>query len=519
MEGPRKGASFEIADGVEIGRASSCGICLDGAHLSRVHARVVRRDGRYVLVDAGSRNGVFVNGEKVVEKLLEAGDEIEVGEHVLLFDPPGGKEAEPLRPLTTTVLAELRIDAFSAGKLETDALRLTLETVRSLLAADVEQDFLKVLLDRFVGAVKPARAFAMRADARGNLSLAAKVAPSEDEDVRLSNVIYHKVSKERKAVLATDAARRGDSERRPAALLAAPLGTPGRFLGFVYADTPVSDPLPFSPAELEMTAGLCAVAGPLLERVGRLARAREAVAAAFGSLQRDVPLIFVSESMRVASAEIEAAAVEDGPVLILGEPGAGRTHAARAIHVRSPRALGPFVVVDCRTNGPAVLDEILFERARGGTLLIENLADADPEIQARLARLLEAQEMEAEAPETGATEVRVLATGVPDVLPGAGRPRFLQELYRRAARRIVKLPPLRERREDIPALARHFMERNGHLPRATPEDRVDAEAWRCLQTYAWPGNVRELQQVIETAARKAPAEGIAREHLPPEFSF
>jgi len=209
--------------------------------------------------------------------------------------------------------------------------------------------------------------------------------------------------------------------------------------------------------------------------------------------------------MRALFAESERLAGGDTALCLYGESGSGKDALARAIHRASPRCQGPFVSVDCATVPTAKLEQELLGRAadaspaagsalalaRGGTLLLDRVAELPMHTQLRLAEALaQASEPAAGQP---ALSVRTIALNVRPLALERDRGKFRPELYARLAVAELALPPLRDRRDDIPLLAQHLLTRfeEGRAIALT------AEAVELLSLHDWPGNVRELRNVIE----------------------
>jgi DNA-binding NtrC family response regulator len=222
----------------------------------------------------------------------------------------------------------------------------------------------------------------------------------------------------------------------------------------------------------------------------------------------------------------------DATTLILGETGVGKDVVARRLHAESPRADAPFVVVDCAAlheellqseifghekgafTGAARRKHGLFEVANGGTIFLDEVGDASPDIQAKLLRVLESGRFR----RLGGTEeitvdVRVLAATNRDLRQAIARGHFREDLFYRLATFTVEIPPLRERREDVRLLLDHFTERVN--ARFSLAKRFSPEAVEALVRYAWPGNVRELLHTVEQALVLCDSDVIAAEDLPP----
>ena len=228
-------------------------------------------------------------------------------------------------------------------------------------------------------------------------------------------------------------------------------------------------------------------------------------------------LVGSGDKMAIVRRTVEKVAVSDTTVFVAGESGTGKELVARAIHRLSKRANGPFIKVNCGALTETLLESELFghekgaftgaikqklgrfELADGGTLFLDEVGDVPPSMQVKLLRALQEQEFErvgGEAPIK--VDVRVLSATNKDLEREVAEHRFRQDLFYRLHVVPVRLPPLRERREDIPLLAQHFVDKLG--PKTNPRVRAvsDAALGR-LMAYHWPGNVRELENAIEQA--------------------
>jgi two-component system nitrogen regulation response regulator NtrX len=248
-----------------------------------------------------------------------------------------------------------------------------------------------------------------------------------------------------------------------------------------------------------------------LER-GRLARELQQLS---DRLARAEPLLGGSPRMQRLKAELATAARSESRILILGENGTGKELVARQVHRLSGRSRGPFVEVNCAAIPEDLIESELFghvrgaftgavgdrpgrfEQADGGTLFLDEVADMSLKTQARVLRVLQEQRFE----RVGGTspirvDVRVLAATNKDLEEEIRQGRFREDLYFRLAVIPLRVPPLRERAEDVPILAAHFIALFAHELKQRPK-AVDREAMRLLEEYAWPGNVRELRNLVE----------------------
>jgi PAS domain S-box-containing protein len=225
-------------------------------------------------------------------------------------------------------------------------------------------------------------------------------------------------------------------------------------------------------------------------------------------------------------------AASGASVLLSGESGTGKELFARALHSLSPRAKGPFVAVNCGALPENLLESELFgykagaftdakkdkpgrfQAAHGGTLFLDEIGDLPLGLQVKLLRALQERAVEPlGATKSVPVDVRIIAASNRDLEDMVGRGRFRQDLFYRLNVARLVLPPLRERREDIPLLAELFVSRQ-NLLQGKDVDGVDPEVLRILMSHPFPGNVRELQNIIEYAFILCPAGPIRPAHLP-----
>jgi len=257
--------------------------------------------------------------------------------------------------------------------------------------------------------------------------------------------------------------------------------------------------------------------------------ARRAAAATYG-------MVGGAASMLEVYRLVARVAPTTSTVLIQGETGTGKELIARAIHSASRRPDQPFVTVDCSALAETLLESELFghvrgaftgavsdkrglfEAASGGTTFLDEIGEITPCMQAKLLRVLQEREVRrVGGTESFKVDVRVIAAANKDLGALVGDGKFREDLFYRLSVVTIVLPPLRERRDDIPLLARHFLD--GYL---AENDRtpcaISPEAMSLLVEYDWPGNVRELQHAIERAAALTPNCVIVPDDLPPKLS-
>ena len=267
----------------------------------------------------------------------------------------------------------------------------------------------------------------------------------------------------------------------------------------------------------------------------RLAEAAR-LAAAPGEEDSFHALVGRSPAMRAVYRLLEKAAAVDATVLIGGETGTGKELAARAIHSLSARRERRFVPVNCGAlpaelveselfghargafTGAAVAKPGLFQEAQGGTLFLDEVGELPLAAQVKLNRVLQEKEVR-RVGETQATpvDVRVVAATHRDLREEVRGGRFREDLFYRLNVFTVALPPLRERPEDVPLLAAHFLDKHARALRRTLRG-FSPEALALLAAHAWPGNVRELENVVERAVAVAGGEVVEPADLPPELA-
>jgi len=213
---------------------------------------------------------------------------------------------------------------------------------------------------------------------------------------------------------------------------------------------------------------------------------------------------------------LKAYAPAPAPVLILGENGSGKELAAKALHTNSPRKNKPYVAMNCAALNENLLDDEMFghepgaytggdklrkgrfEYAHGGTLFLDEIGDMPTSLQAKLLRVLENGEVVRIGANTPVTvDVRVIAATNKDIPKEVEAGRFRQDLYYRLKVEKIRLPTLRERREDVPLLGAHFLKELAKK-HGKPVPKVAAVVWKAFENYDWPGNVRELRNLLDS---------------------
>jgi formate hydrogenlyase transcriptional activator len=275
------------------------------------------------------------------------------------------------------------------------------------------------------------------------------------------------------------------------------------------------------------------------QRLRRLVVDRRQLRSEVGHLRQEVRevgafsgVIGDSAALRHVLSQVQVVAPADSTVLLIGETGTGKELIARAIHEQSRRCQSAFVAVNCAALPEALVESELFGHEKGaftgaisrklgkfeladrGTLFLDEIGDLPAEAQAKLLRVLQEHEVNRVGGQRPIPiNVRVVAATNQDLEGLMQRDRFRRDLFYRLSVFPIVLPPLRERREDIPTLVRRFVERFAQRQH-TPVPRVSEAAMNRLIAYEWPGNVRELQNVVERGVILARGEIVRAEFLP-----
>lgn len=495
LTGPSAGRRYEVLSDMEVGRSPSCEIPLKDDQVSRKHALISVHEGQVRLKDLGSRNGTLVNGERISgEVVLQPGDRVRVGSTTALFEPPPVMlvEGGPVSPSHVPIEEVLP---------HVGAVAAMYSVGTALLGATSEAMVLRRLADEAAHALNADRAAALLGSSEGLLTAAVVGA----QTVTVPRAVAQ-AALERKELVQADES------------LGAPLVASGGMpFGVLYVER--AEP-PFTEGEGQLLAALGRLGGEAYTAVHSRVEAEGALPVLAGASR---PLRALLDGARRASASA-------APAVFHGEPGTGKSLLARLVHARSPRALGPLVVVDCR-QGPEAVDEALFGRpgapgqppvasalvrADGGSLLLQHVEALARPAAERLARLLARRAAPARQGGEEPVDVRMLATAPAPLPLLATRGEVEVSLARGLTGIELEVPPLRERRADVLTLLEAFMARASRRARKEPPS-LGPEARRLLVDYAWPQNVRELELVGERLGLLYAGSRVGALQLPPEI--
>jgi transcriptional regulator with GAF, ATPase, and Fis domain len=538
-----------------VGRSPTNRIVLRDDLCSREHAELSARGTVWVLRDLGSLNGTHVNNQKVTgEYELISGDEVRFGQSRFLFvESLDQLPAAPGLPPTGDSSAKLEIKSrlgetkyqsrrrSSTAPAEPATTELTLPSERRVQPGEAVALLYQLALDMSTAATPSELAeltanallTATPADVAAVLALkdGRELEPIAYRTRSASPQTYHKVSQfvssevlsSKQAILAENVARdrhlkNRDSlnELRATSLICAPIAFEGQTLGLLhlYCTAPHHR---LNPDDLELTLAAAGQLGSVWHRLRREA----ALAADVQSLRDrhilDSKLIGNSEAIKQLETQIARVAGTKATVLIRGESGVGKELVARAIHTSSPRRDGPFVCLNCAALTETLLESELFGHEKGaftgatermvgkfeaadqGTIFLDEIGEMALSTQAKLLRVLEGHPFERVGGNTPIkVDVRVVAATNRPLEDAIRAGTFRKDLFFRLQVVQLDVPPLRDRLDDVPLLAEHFLQ---HFIRETGRKLkgFTPAAVAKLRGYSWPGNVRELRNAIERA--------------------
>jgi len=313
---------------------------------------------------------------------------------------------------------------------------------------------------------------------------------------------------------------RGDLVSHPVAFIAVPIKAGGETIGVLSVDRVFAEAVSFE-EDVRVLTILASLIGQAVNLQQRVAHEREGLLAQTRSLEQALRtryrvegLIGQSKRMREISDEVRRVSQSRATVLLRGESGTGKELLARAIHYNSPRAAAPFIKVNCAALPQTLLESELFghekgaftgataakkgrfELADGGSLFLDEIGDLPMDLQSRLLRVLQERSFErVGGTRTIDVDVRIIAATHQDLENAIARGSFREDLYYRLNVVPIRLPPLRERREDIPVLTEHFLAKYNR--ENSRKIRMTGRALQRILGYDWPGNVRELENCVE----------------------
>ena len=527
--GSGAGTSFLLNPESEnrIGRGTDGAVVLTDPLCSRVHAVIRQVDGHWEIRDAESRNGTFVNSQKVEEAVLADGNFVKIGSTEFSFhwtnEPPTVSTPHDVN-LTQTIVRDTPLEGGDTGMVALMAIQ-DLEQAKQflvlyqlsikLLGCDQPDDVIRTALDllhNFTGA--SVVGFLWLSD-DGRLKPKIVMPEGASQSVTLSESLTELVCQQRHAVwIARHTGPSAEAVGHYADAFCVPLIHEGAALGALHVYLEHGR---FRQSDFDFTISLCNILVVALVR----ARRQKIVDADYQRLVADSPgydeLIGDSAAMQQLKLKIGRLAQAAGCVLIRGESGSGKELVARALHRASPRSDRAMLSVNCAAIPADLIDSQLFghkagsftsadrdhigyfQQADSGTLFLDEVGEMTLEGQAKLLRILEGHPF---LPVGGTTlvhaDVRVIAATNQDLQAYVRQRKFREDLYYRLSFFELHVPPLRDRGEDVGRLIdfflEHFRRKHGRIGLGLS----DAARQRLLD-YHWPGNVRQLRNVIDSA--------------------
>lgn len=520
LDGPMAGSTWAITpQGVMVGRGLGCHVRLDDPRVSRMHCELRSEGPLLELTNLSERNGTALNGHPVENAHLQQGDILEVAEYrlqVTMGPPAPARKQDHQTTLSMSAAIHTREDVdlthYERRPDLTSDLHALFHLLRALSRADSLDLLVEVLRNHLLRRLDAADCWvAWRVRLDGDISLypPASMADTQRAPLRL----LQEACNLREGILP------GGETPNDRSLLAAPLvhGTTA-FGAVAVARAPGA--VPFTSRELSYLVSVAECAAPLVratEHLERLRRDDMALGPKPGSNPR---MLGSSPAMERLRREIRRAALGKANVLITGETGVGKELAARTLHDLSPRSSGPYVTVNCAAipadlfesemfghergsfTGAGKARKGMFELAHGGTLFLDEVGDLSLPNQARLLRIVETGTFyRIGAEKEVRVDVRIIsATNRP--LPDAAAIYFRSDLFHRLASIEITVPPLRERRADVPELAQFYLDEFSRHAPARPR-AFTREAIEALSSHHWPGNIREFRNTIERASYAA----------------
>jgi Nif-specific regulatory protein len=557
VSGPLKGAVLELGvEDLTVGREKYNALVIEEPSVSRQHCRIQATKKGHLVRDLESRNGTYVNGLPVKERILHEGDQIQIGNCCVMYlvraDSPSHGcmlQEESVHNQNTVMLRRedavylrQKLDELPRQSARVAADLNVLFKVSAVISSARGLEELQRKLLESLFEVVPAQRGAILLMDKGSEDFAsvftAENIPNVKQPIPVSRTIVRQVLRDKIGILNNDlqasqtyTGARSLMDFDVRSVLAVPLVFLDQVLGLIYLSTTDPDTR-FDEGHLQLLTGIAGIAVGALDN----ARQTEMLQAENRRLQAEANIehnmVGNSPSMRAVYQVIAKVALTNSTVLVRGESGTGKELVARAIHRNSPRASRPFVAINCAALTETLVESELFghekgaftgaiaqkkgklEEGNGGTVFLDEIGEVTPALQVKLLRVLQEREFE----RVGGTrsikaDIRLIAATNRDLEEAVKQGTFRQDLYYRLNVVSIALPPLRERRDDILMLAGHFVAKYSKLCNRAVVSVSDA-ARKCLLAHEWQGNVRELENAIERAVVLGSTPTILPEDLP-----
>ena len=530
VRGPQLGTVCKLAaDEFSIGRESSNHLELRDLAISRRHLIIRRNGGQFFLSDLDSANGTLLNGFPVQAGELRDGDEIALGGTALKFVLEGPEEL----PVPTwdddiagkTVKIPAGITAISSATESAQILDALLKLCQSLSTKKDLEGLERAFLETAIQLTRADRGMLLRRNLAtpDSFNCSGSIAGTgwRTEPFAVSRTALRELVQETAAVLVPSLPEHplGQAEslrENVRSLLLMPILAGPEIRSILYLDSSSENPC-FNAERAEILRAAAAVLVLAIDNLLRCRSLEEENLELRAESQLRHNMVGDSACMREIYRRIAKIATSDATVLILGESGTGKELAARAVHQNSGRSAARFVAVNCALLSETLLESELFghergaftgavtqkmgklEIADGGTLFLDEVGELSLPIQSKLLRVVQEREFERlGGTQSRHVDLRIVAATHRNLEEAVSLRAFREDLYYRLKVISLVMPALRDRREDIPALARYLVERCSYRAKHRI-DSIEPDAMRLLASYSWPGNIRELENAIEHA--------------------
>jgi transcriptional regulator with GAF, ATPase, and Fis domain len=549
IAGKFQGTVLSITDApAVIGRDTAATLCLPDASVSRRHSQIERDGEEFIVTDLDSLNGTFVNDVPVKRRTLAHGDRVRIGNSQFLFmrydgDVPSESSEvhfDDNRSMTGSTVQFRFNDAVYLMARDLAALMKVSTTINAIRGLVELQKKLLELMFEVVPAKRGAILLADSSEKEGAEEFSSVFAldreKGPDETIKVSRPLARQVLRDGTGLLIgdrQDTARLDQSlgDTQTSSVLCVPLIMTGRSLGVLYLDTNEPD-VHFDSDHLQLASAIAAITAVAIENARHIEWLENENKRLIADAGIEHNMVGESPRMRQVYQFIAKVAPTDSSVLITGESGTGKELVARAIHQNSKRSGKPFIAVNCAALTETILESELFGHEKGaftgaltlrkgrleiadeGTLFLDEIGELSASLQVKLLRVLQEREFErVGGTRTIKVDIRLLAATNRNLEDRITQGLFRQDLFYRLNVLQLEMPPLRQRQEDIPLLAKYFAAKYGEKCNRKITS-ISSEAQKRLLSYDWPGNVRELENAIERAVVLGTTDLILLEDLP-----
>lgn len=509
VNGPLAGTRLPLGTGeIIVGRAPNSHLVLQEPDIGWRHCSIRKQGERFVAADLRTSLGTYVNGIRSAERWLEDRDQIGIGRTVLMFRSGQAAKEEA----SSAAVPETKPVLLAACSL-VFLFRALASSNTPSQAGLLEEQILRLIAD-------------LIPFSEGVLLLGANL---EELQARYAECCSQYVNNFEPALARV--CEEGAFQDAALGIAGVPLYLDGLLGGALVVKTETHQPHELA-AHLDTLTAIASLASVAFEANQEVETLKAEKALLQEQIGASTGIVGKSPAIRKLLELVARVAPRDTTVLITGESGTGKELIARALHQQSPRSERPFIAVNCAAlsenlfeselfghekgafTGAVALKRGRFELAQGGTIFLDEVGELAPGLQAKLLRVLQQREFE----RVGGTQahpldIRVIAATNRDLSEDVREGRFREDLYHRLNVVNLESPPLRERREDIPLLARYFLQRSAQRCKRQVAG-ISPETEEILVQYSWPGNVRELENAMERAIVFGLSEWVLPEDLP-----